>query len=202
MKRRLFLGLLLLAGLAIAARAQQGSVDQNPYSAVHYFSQKEPINPSASSDSAGSSQSSKAKASAGDPDKLSREFTIAALSAAFQMQSSERRIEQSIKRGFPLGEFWIENDLDQVDDSLRLAALNVRSDADLEALQRLQAQSSRLRLWTDWLIQANRNLQLAEYYISPSTLDNDDRFQNAVVCTQALVSMLSGRRLADDRSCQ
>ena len=201
MKRRIFLGLLLLAGLAIAASAQQGSNDLNTNSPVRHFSQKK-FNPSPSSDNTGSSTSLKTNASTGNSDKLSREFTMAALSAAFQMQSSERRIEQSIKRGFPLGEFWIENDLDQVDDSLKLAALNVRSGADLEALQRLQAQSSRLRLWTDWLIQANRDLQLAEYYISPSTLDNDDRFQNTVVCTQALVSMLSGRRLADDRSCQ
>lgn len=132
---------------------------------------------------------------------LSREFTVEALKAAFQMQSTERRVEQSIKRGFPLGEFWIPNDLDLVDDSLKLAALSVKNDADQEALNVLENESTHLRLWADWLLQANRNLQLANYYISPDTLDNDETFQSAVACTQSLVSMLTTRRLAEDRSC-
>jgi hypothetical protein len=127
---------------------------------------------------------------------------MSALTAAFQMQSTQRRLEQSIKRGFPLGEFWIQNDLDQVDDALNLAALNVKNEADLEALRLLESQSSQLRLWSDWLVQANRKLQLAEYYMSPSTLDNDERFQSTVACTRFLVSMLTSRRLAEDRSCQ
>ena len=139
--------------------------------------------------------------STAEPDKLSPDFAPAALTAAFRMQSTERQIENSIKRGFPLGEFWIQTDLEGIDDSLKLAALSVTNDADRQALQQLENQNRRLRVWSDWLIGQNRNLALTEYYISSSTLDNDQRFQNSVACTKFLISMLSSRTLADDNSC-
>jgi len=139
--------------------------------------------------------------STAEPDKLSPDFAPAALTAAFRMQSTERRIGNSIRRGFPLGEFWIQTDLEGIDDSLKVAALSVTNEADRQALQQLENQSSRLRLWSDWLIGQNRNLALTEYYISSSTLDNDQRFQNSVACTKFLISMLSSRTLADDNSC-
>ena len=132
---------------------------------------------------------------------LTPDFARAALTAAFGMQSTERRLEYTIKRGFPLYEFWIQTYLEEIDQSLSLAALSVMNDADREALQQLQNQNNRLRLWSDWLIDANRNVRLGEYYMSASALDNDERFQNGVACTKFLVSMLTSRRLAEDDSC-
>ncbi|MGB8769742.1 MAG: hypothetical protein WCC92_09010 [Candidatus Korobacteraceae bacterium] len=133
--------------------------------------------------------------------QLSTDFAASALTAACRMQSTERKIENSIRRGFPLGEFWIQSDLEGVDDSLRLAALSVTNDADRQALQQLEGQNSRLQAWTDWLMDANRKMQLGDYYMSASALDNDTRFQSGVACTKFLVSMLASRRLADDNSC-
>jgi hypothetical protein len=133
--------------------------------------------------------------------KLTADFAGAALNAAFKMELTERKMENSIRRGFPLGEFWIQNDLDEIDDSLQLAALSVANDADRIALQQLQNQSARLRHWSDWLIKQNRNLALTEYYISSSTLDKDERFQNSVACTKFLVAMLTSRTLAEGDSC-
>lgn len=133
--------------------------------------------------------------------KLTQDFAVAALNAAFGMQSTERRLENTIKRGFPLYEFWIQTDLNGIDDSLKLAALSIKNDADRKALQQLENQSNRLRLWSDWLIDANRNVRLGEYYMSASALDNDERFQNSVACTKFLVSMLTSRMLAEDDSC-
>ena len=133
--------------------------------------------------------------------KMSPNFAMAGLNAAFRMELTERKLENSIRRGFPLGEFWIHNDLDEIDDSLKLAVLSVTNDADRQALQQLENQSSQLRNWSDWLIDENRNLALADYYVSQSTLDNDERFQNSLACTKFLVSMLTSRRLAQDNSC-
>ena len=135
------------------------------------------------------------------PVKVSSAFAAAGLTAAFKMELTERKIENSIRRGFPLGEFWIQNDLAEVDDTLKAAALSVANDADQQALQELEKQSARLRTWSDWLIDQNRHLALTEYYISSSTLDNDERFQNSVACTKFLVSMLSSRTLAQADSC-
>jgi hypothetical protein len=133
--------------------------------------------------------------------RVSTDFAAAGLNSAFKMENTERKIENFLRMGFPLGAFWIQTDLEGIDDSLRLAALSVRNDADREALQQLENQSNRLRLWSNWLIDQNRNLALTEYYISSSTLDNDERFQNSVACTKFLVSMLTSRRLAEDDSC-
>jgi len=134
-------------------------------------------------------------------EKVSQSFAIAGLNTAFKMELTERKIENSLRRGFPLGEFWIQSDLAEIDDSLKLAALSVGNDADREALQELQKQSVQLRQWSDWLIAQNKNLALTEYYISSSTLDNDVRFQNNVACTNFLVSMLASRTLRQDSSC-
>jgi hypothetical protein len=136
-----------------------------------------------------------------EPVKVSTQFAAAGLNAAFKMESTERKIENSLRRGFPLGEFWIQDDLETIDDSLKMAKLSVTNDADQQALQELEKQSARLRLWSNWLISQNRNMALTEYYISQSTLDNDERFLNSVACTKFLVSMLSSRTLAENGSC-
>ena len=136
-----------------------------------------------------------------EPVKVSSAFASAGLNAAFKMELTERKIENSIRRGFPLGEFWIQNDLAEVDDALKLAALSAANDSDQQALQELDKQCTRLRTWSDWLTDQNRHLALTEYYISSSTLDNDEQFQNSVACTKFLVSMLSSRTLAQGNSC-
>jgi hypothetical protein len=136
-----------------------------------------------------------------DPVKVSSAFAAAGLNGAFKMELTERKIENSLRKGFPLDEFWIQNDLAEVDDALKLAALSVANDTDQQALQELEKQSTRLRTWSDSLIDNNRHLALTEYYISSSTLDNDEQFQNSVACIKFLVSMLSSRTLAQANSC-
>lgn len=144
------------------------------------------------------------KAMKADPAKLSRGFAVAASDAAGRLQFTQRRITNSIRMGFPLGGgFWIQTDLDAIDDSLRLAALSARNDADQQVLQQLQTQSDRLRAWCAWLIEQNRSLRLANYFISPEPLDNDEVYQNAVTCTRSLLSMVARGRLEQENpSCR
>jgi len=63
---------------------------------------------------------------------LSSQFAAAGLNATFKMESTVRKFENSIRMGFPLGEFWIQNDLDEIDDLPRLAALAVENNTDRE----------------------------------------------------------------------
>jgi hypothetical protein len=219
------IGLLTLWVLALPAVAQENS-SQTPNSVVaqhsdgagSFFSKAQPsqggpgakVHARQTSDNEehtitvdvwSSASSNAAESTEPERVKMSPDFAAAGVTAAFRMESTERKIENSIRRGFPLGEFWIQNDLAEVDDSLKLAALSVANDIDLQALQQLERQGSRLRLWSDWLINENHNLALTEYYISTSALDSDERFQNTVACTKFLVSMLTSRRLAEDNSC-
>ena len=139
-----------------------------------------------------------------DPARLSPGFASAALSVGSRIQYTQRRIENSIKMGFPLGGgFWIQTDLDAIDDSLRMAALTATNDADRQVLQQLGTQVDRLRIWCDWLIEQNRNLRLASYFVSPNPLNNDEPFQNTVTCARFLLSMVASGRLQQvDRSCR
>ena len=220
MKSRWTIGLLTVCVLAIAAVAQENSaqtpngvVERQQGGAMSSLSKPQPsqkIYAHRTSDNDehtiivnvwSSASSSPAESTEPERVKMSPHFATAGLAAAFRMESTERKIENSIRRGFPLGEFWIQNDLAEIDDSLKLAALSVANDTDLQALQQLERQGSRLRLWSDWLINENHNLALTEYYISTAALDSDERFQNSVACTKFLVSMLTNRTLAEDNSC-
>ena len=220
MKSRWTIGLLTVCVLAMSAVAQENS-SQTPNSVVEQqqggaesslskaqTSQKLQAHRTSDNDEQtiivdvwSSASSSVAESTEPERVKMSPDFAAAGLTAAFRMESTERKIANSIRRGFPLGEFWIQNDLAEIDDSLKLAALSVANDIDLQALQQLERQGSRLRLWSDWLINENHSLALTEYYISTSALDSDERFQNSVACTKFLVSMLTSRRLAEDNSC-
>jgi len=144
------------------------------------------------------------KAKKTDPAKLSRGFAMTASDVASRLQFTERRITNSMRMGFPLGGgFWIQTDLDAVDDSLRLAALSATNDADQQVLQQLQTQADRLRAWCNWLIEQNRSLRLANYFISPEPLDNDAEYQNTVTCTRFLLRMVGrGRLEQEDLSCR
>lgn len=138
-----------------------------------------------------------------DPAQLSPAFAVAASKAASSLQFTEGRIENSIRMGFPLGRgFWIRTDFDAIDDSLTVASLSARSDSDWQALRLLQDQTNRLRTWCDWLMDQNRNLRLADYFVSPEPLDNDEQFQNTLVCTRFLTSMLARGKFAEDSSCR
>lgn len=141
------------------------------------------------------------KAKKANPAALSRDFALAALNVASRLQFTERRIANSIRMGFPLGEFWIQTDFDGIDDSLRVAAFSATNQADRQTFQQLETLKQRLRLWSDWLIDQHRQLGLAEYYISASALDNDERYQNTVACTNFVMSMLASGRLGEDSSC-
>ncbi len=209
-KSQCIIAFLIAGALAIPAAAQADNAPSKNIVVAQQQSADANAYPEQSSHSAGhtitvdvwsSAAPSPTSPSEAEPAKVSRNFAAAGLAAAFRMESAERKIENSLRRGFPLGEFWIQNDLAEIDDSLKLAELSVANDSDREALRQLQQQSKRLRAWSDWLIQQNRNLALTEYYISSSTLDNDERFQNSVACTKFLVSMLSSRKLAEDGSC-
>lgn len=137
-----------------------------------------------------------------DPDKLSAGFASAALATASRMRSAERRLEFAMKKGYPLCEFCVQAELDLIDGSLTLASTSATNDADRQALQQLESHNRQLRLWSDWLVTANRNLRTANFYMSASALDNDEGFQHAVACTDFLISMLASRRLAQDYSCR
>ena len=154
MNRQWMIAFLIAGLLAISVGAQENSA-QTPNSVVAQQhsraesshskaqpSQEEPGakgHPHETSDSGedtisvdgwSSATSSAAESTEAEPVKVSPDFGASGLTATFRMELTERKIANSIRRGFPLGEFWIHNDLDEIDDSLKLAALSVTNDAE------------------------------------------------------------------------
>lgn len=136
-----------------------------------------------------------------DP-RLSRDFATSGLGAMNMLREWQRHLAYTIRSGYPLSESWIALDRDRADAALRLAALATSTEADRIALRDLTREFDTLQQWSDALIEANRQLALAEYYMSPEKLQNDPLFQKTTACGDFLTTMLSSGRLAEDRSCQ
>jgi len=133
---------------------------------------------------------------------LTRSFASSGLDAMTVLRVWQGHLAYSIRNGYPLSEFWIAMDRERADDVLRQAALRTSTEADRMALRALVNQFENLRQWSDGLIEANRNMRLAEYYITPATLNNDPLFQKTAACSDFLVSMLASGQLAEDSSCR
>lgn len=93
-------------------------------------------------------------------------------------------------------------DRDQVAASPRLAALAASMHSDRSALQELVHLFNDLRLWRDALVQDQRDLNLAELYMSPGALNDDTLFQKSATYTAFLPPRLASGRLAEDSSCR
>lgn len=224
LKARLTIALLMISMLPISAVAEGKRSAQTAKSVIARSSRQQPSStasrpaqtqvPPESRDAKADPQHSSdngqqtivvdvwSSAEEADPVKLSSGFAASALNAAYRMQSAGRRLEEVIRKSYPLSEYLIQVDLDSIDESLRLATVSATNDADRRALQQLESQNHRFRLLSDWLIEQNRNLGLANYYMSASALDRDERFQTAVACNKFLVSMLASGRLSEDNSCR
>jgi hypothetical protein len=139
---------------------------------------------------------------AADPNALSRDFAVFAVTAAAQMNNWQLHIAYTFKSGYPLSEFWIASDRDRAEDALRLAGLAANGEADRAALVQLVNLFGNIRGWIDARIEDKRNLRLANYYMSASAMDNDELFQRNLSCTTSLMSMLASGRLAEETTCR
>jgi hypothetical protein len=142
-----------------------------------------------------------ASTEAADP-KLSPGFASAGLGATATLREWQAHIAYTIRNGYPLAESWIGLDRDRADMALRQAAVMASTDADRMALRLLVNHFEDLHRWSAGLIDANRNLRLAEYYISETALENDPIFQKTSACGDFLASMLASGRFAEEASCQ
>ena len=135
-----------------------------------------------------------------DP-RLSRELASSGLEAMSVLRQWQGHLTYSIRNGYPLSEAWVTMDRERADLALQQAALTASTDADRIALRMLVNQFENLKQWSDGLLEANRSMRLASYYMSPAGLDNDSLFQKTAACGNFLGPMLSSGRLADHPAC-
>ena len=133
---------------------------------------------------------------------LSRQFAPLALQAAAEIRNWQMHFAFTFKNGYPLSDFWIAYDRNRAADALALATLAAQREADRAALVQLDTLFVNVQAWSDARVEDNRNLRLANYYMSPSSLDNDEPFQRTVRCTDSLISKLVSGEWAEETICR
>lgn len=133
---------------------------------------------------------------------LSRAFATAALRALASLREWRQHIAFAIRNGYRLSEYCISDDRDRAADALRLAMLAASSDPDRIAVQELAVNYKDTRLWSDQLVEANRKLEMAKYYMSSTSLDDDELFQKTAQCADFLGPMFTSLRLGEDPACR
>jgi hypothetical protein len=132
---------------------------------------------------------------------LSKGFLAASLRTMTAFRQWQGHLSHTIRNGYPLAEHWIAAHRERAADRLILASLAASTDADRAALNELAKQFENLRRWSDSMVQANRKLDMAKFYMSPATMENDELFQKAAGCANFLAPMLASGHLREDSSC-
>ncbi len=133
--------------------------------------------------------------------RFSRNLAASGLEATRMLRTWQWHLTYSIRNGYPLSESWIAMDRERADIALQQAALTTSTDADRMALRLLVNQFGNLKQWSEGLLEANRSMRLANYYMSPAGLDNDDLFQKTSACGNLLGPMLASGLLSDHAAC-
>jgi hypothetical protein len=133
---------------------------------------------------------------------LSRDFVIAGLRAMTALREWQGQLATTIRNGYPLAEDGIAVYRDRSADRLTLAAVAASTNADRAALNELAHQHENLSQWSNELVDANRNLELAKLYMSPEALEEDSLFQKTVECANFLAPMLASGHLREDVMCR
>jgi len=141
------------------------------------------------------------KVPAQDSDLSSRAFTTSALKATAALKTWQRHLEYTIKHGYPPSELWMRQDHDQSADALNTAAANASTETERLTVQQLASIHEYLRSWSLGFLQAYNQMRMAQYYMSPATLDNDTNFQRAATCTESLSEAIRARQLNETSIC-
>lgn len=186
MEIALIIALLFLASLG--ARAQSQSQSETA--------------PSEEAITASIAAADAAAAAEANGQALSKGFVAASLRAMGAMRDWQGHLAYMIRNGYPLAEQWLEEDSNRAQDLVVLAGQAATTRGDRAASIELTNQYRNLQDWNDYIVDAKRNMQLANLYITPNGLANDPQYQKTVECANFLGPMLASGRLSESVSCQ
>lgn len=133
---------------------------------------------------------------------LSKAFVVASLQAMSAMRDWQGHLAFMIRNGYPLAEQWLEEDGNRAQDLVVLAGQAATTRGDRAATIELTNQYRNLQDWNDYIVDAKRNMQLANLYLTPNGLAGDPQYQKMVDCANFLGPMLASGRLSESVSCQ
>jgi len=138
--------------------------------------------------------------SAQNSQKLSRDFSSAAISALAAMREWRVAVRAMILYGLAVSETWVQAYHQQSMDALQQAAVVASTDADKNALQLLRNEADMMTSWANQ-VEADRQQLNGEKVVDPNALKDDPALAKIQKCSQFLNSMVLSGTFNDDPAC-
>jgi hypothetical protein len=138
--------------------------------------------------------------SAQNSQRLSRDFSSAAISALAAMREWRVAVRAMILYGLAVSDTWVQAYHNQTLDAVRQADVAASTDADKNALQLLGNEADAMTAWANQVDSARQQLNGART-VDPNTLQNDPALAKIQKCSQFLNSMVLSGTFNDDPSC-
>jgi len=136
-----------------------------------------------------------------DDSKLSRSFMRAAIEEISLLREWAAPVANAIQNGYPIQEAWVNNYKQKAATGLQLATTAASTNGDQSALQLLNNEFQGVTQWSDNLVHAAKQMDTAQYSMSPNALRDDPQSQKLITCWRFLGSMLASGSFQDDSSC-
>lgn len=132
---------------------------------------------------------------------LSDAFMKAAIQTLGTIEDWRTKLAYGVQRGIPGDGSQLFVFRDKSAEALRQSTAAASNDSDRNALQLLTNQFNNLQDWTNKMVQGRKNMDSANYSMSPSALNNDTLYQKIVSCSTFLGTMLPSGTFTNDGSC-
>jgi hypothetical protein len=132
--------------------------------------------------------------------KLSRDFSSAAISALAAMREWRVAVRAMILYGLAVSETWVQTYHQQTLDALRQASVAASTEADKNALQVVSSEADMMTAWANQ-VESDRQQLNGEKVVDPNALKDDTTLAKIQKCSQFLNSMILGGTFNDDPSC-
>jgi hypothetical protein len=132
--------------------------------------------------------------------KLSRDFSSAAISALAAMREWRVAVRAMVLYGLAVSETWVQAYHQQTLDALEQAGVAASTDADKDALQLLRSEADMMTSWANQ-VEADRQQLNGAKVVDPNALKDDPTLAKIQKCSQFLNSMVLSGTFNDDSSC-
>jgi hypothetical protein len=132
--------------------------------------------------------------------RLSRDFSSAAISALAAMREWRVAVRAMILYGLAVSETWVQAYHQQSIDALQQASVVASSEADKNALQLLRNETDMMTAWANQ-VESDRQQLNGEKVVDPNALKDDTTLAKIQKCSQFLNSMVLSASFNDDPNC-
>src|ERR1700676_4164409 len=132
--------------------------------------------------------------------KLSRDFSSAAISAFAAMRGGRVAARAMVLFGLAVSETWVQTYHRQTLDALEQASVAASAEADKNALQLLRNEADMMAAWANQ-VEVDRQQLNAEKIVDPNALKDDQTLAKIQKCNQFLNSMVLSGTFNDDPIC-